>query len=383
MTARRREADHDLRSRAVRSTRPARKFVVGLSTLALTVASFIPAATSASAAPTAVTIAEAKAQIEQLQVESSGIDQQWLGVKEELDAGRAKLTRKQADVAVQTAKVARVKRQVGQVALAQFQNRNVDTAAQIFFNSDSDNFMSQISTVEKVTENQNTVLQDFQEQQAALAELKHSSETDLATLAEQEEQLAALRAESDAKVAESKKVLARLTEAERAAIAAAEKKAADEAKKKAEAAAAAAERTVSGAGAGSTSATTGTTSGTAAVSGSSRGAKAMSFAKAQVGKPYQLGAAGPDKFDCSGLTSKAWAAAGVTLPRTSQSQIGVGRSVSRSELQAGDLVFYYSDISHVALYVGGGQIVHAPNSRSSVKYADVDSMPWAGARRPG
>ena len=360
-----------------------RKSVIGLSTLALTVASFIPATTSASAAPTAVTIAEAKAQIEQLEVEASAIDQEWVGVKQELDAGRAKLAAKQVDVKVQTAKVAQVKRQVGQVALAQFQNRNVDTAAQIFFNSDSDNFMSQISTVEKVSENQNTVLQDFQEQQAALAELQHSSETDLATLAEQEKQLAALRAESDAKVAESKKVLARLTEAERAAIAAAEKKAADEARAKAEAAEKASSTGSGTTSTGTTSTTTDTTSGTAAVSGSSRGAKAVAFAKSQLGKPYRFGATGPAAYDCSGLTGAAWKAAGVTLPRTSQTQIGVGRSVSRDALQPGDLVFYYSGITHVALYVGGGQIIHAPNSRSSVKYADVDSMPWAGARRPG
>ncbi|SDS06432.1 Cell wall-associated hydrolase, NlpC family [Friedmanniella luteola] len=382
MTSHRREADHDLR--AVRATRTVRKSVIGLSTLALTVATFLPGASTASAAPTAVTIAEAKAQIEQLEVESAAIDQEWVGVKEQLDAGRAKLARKQADVRTQTAKVARVKRQVGQVALAQFQNRNVDTAAQIFFNSDSDNFMSQISTVEKVSENQNTVLQDFQEQQAALAELQHSSETDLATLTEQEKKLAELRADSDAKVAESKKVLARLTAAERAAIAAAEKKAAEEAKKKAEAAAASSSSTTTtGSTSGSTTTTPDTTSGTSAVSGSSRGAKAVSFAKAQLGKPYRFGATGPAAYDCSGLTGAAWKAAGVTLPRTSQSQIGAGRSVSRSELQPGDLVFYYSGISHVALYVGNGQIIHAPNSRSSVKYADVDSMPWAGARRPG
>lgn len=383
MTSRRREADHDdQRCRAVRSTRTLRKSVIGLSTLALTVASFLPATSTATAAPKAVTIAEAKAQIEQLEVEAAAIDQEWVGVKEQLDAGRAKLARKQVDVKVQTARVARVKRQVGQVALAQFQNRNVDTAAQIFFNSDSDTFMSQISTVEKVSENQNTVLQDFQEQQAALAELQHSSETDLATLAEQEEELAALRADSDAKVAESKKVLARLTAAERAAIAAAEKAAAAEAKRKAEAAAAK-DAAAGGTGKGATTGSSAGGSSGAADSGSSRGAKALAFARAQLGKAYRFGAVGPDAYDCSGLTGSAWKAAGVTLPRTSQDQIGVGRSVSRSELQAGDLVFYYDDISHVALYVGNGQIIHAPNSRSSVKYADVDSMPWAGARRPG
>jgi len=358
--------------------------VIGLSTLALTVATFVPGASTASAAPAAVTIAEAKAQIEQLQVEASAIDQEYAGVKEQLDAGRAKLVRKQADVKTQTAKVARVKRQVGQVALAQFQNRNVDTAAQIFFNSDSDTFMSQISTVEKVSENQNTVLQDFQEQQAVLAELQHSSETDLASLTQQEKQLARLRADSDAKVTQSKQVLARLTAEERAAIAAAEKKAADEAKAKAEAALQASKAARQAAGKPTASrAAGGQTSGTAAVSGSSRGAAAAAFARSQLGKPYRFGSAGPDAYDCSGLTGAAWKAAGVTLPRTSQTQIGAGRSVSRNELQPGDLVFYYSGVSHVGLYVGGGQIIHSPNPRKSVEYASVDSMPWAGARRPG
>ena len=352
-----------------------RKSVIGLSTLALTVATFLPGASTASAAPTAVTVAEAKAQIEQLEVEASAIDQEYVGVKEQLDAGRAKLARKQADLKAQAAKVARVKKQVGQVALAQFQNRNVDTAAQIFFNSDSDNFMSQISTVEKVSENQNTVLQDFQEQQAKLAELRHSSETDLASLAEQEKKLAELRAESEAKITESKQVLARLTAAERAAIAAAEKKAAAEAKAKAEAAArktnAPADRTNDD------------TAGPTATATSSRGATAVAFAKRQLGKAYRFGSAGPDAYDCSGLTGAAWKAAGVTLPRTSQTQFGAGRSVSRSDLQPGDLVFYYGGLSHVGIYVGGGQIVHAPNPRNRVEYASVDSMPMAGARRPG
>src|SRR4051812_41737938 len=153
-------------------TRTARKSLVGLSTLALTVATFaLPGGLAATAAPVAVTVPEAKAQIDQLEVEAEALDQQYVGVKEQLDQGRAKLQRKQDDVEDQTRKVARIRLQVGQVAIAQFQNRNVDTAAQIFFNSDTDDFLSQISTVEKVSQNQNRVLQDYQEQQAQLAEL--------------------------------------------------------------------------------------------------------------------------------------------------------------------------------------------------------------------
>ena len=383
LTGRRREADHDdARSRAVRTTRTLRKSLIGLSTLALTAATFaLPGGPTAMAAPTAVTVAEAKAQIEQLEVEAEAIDQEYVGVKEQLDQGRARLTRKQADVEDQADKVAAIKRQVGQVALAQFQNRNVDTAAQIFFNSDTDDFLSQISTVEKVSQNQNTVLQDFQEQQAELAELEHSSETDLAALTEQEKQLAKLRADSEQKIAESKKVLERLTAAERAAIAAAEKKAAEEAKAQAERAG----TTKSATADNKSESTSDDTSGTAAVTGSGRGATALAFARKQLGKPYSFGAAGPSAFDCSGLTGAAWKAAGVTLPRTSQAQIRVGKPVAKGDLQAGDLVFFYSSTapSHVALYVGNGVILHAPRPGKSVEYSKLAYMPFSGARRPG
>ena len=117
MTSCRREADHDdARPDAVRKNRAVRRSLIGLSTLALTVATFLPGQMSATAAPTAVTVAEAKAQIEQLEVEAEALDQEYVGVKEQLDRGRAKLQRKQEDVKEQTEKVADIKLQVGQVA---------------------------------------------------------------------------------------------------------------------------------------------------------------------------------------------------------------------------------------------------------------------------
>ena len=372
-------------------SRALRRSVVALGTAALTTVVFaFPGATPAVAAPTALTIAEAKAQIEQLEVEAEVIAQEYVGVKDQIDQGRAKLTAKKSDVEEQAARVEQIKRQVGRVALAQFQNRNVDTAAKIFFTSDdSDNFLSQVSTMEKVSENQNNVLQDFQEQQAQLADLEHSTQTDLAVLTEQEKQLAELRADSQKKVAESKKVLARLTEAERAALAAAEKAAREAAKKLAEDALedAAAGSSTPKASDGAPKASDGApkNDAPAATGASGRGATALAYARKQLGKPYRFAAAGPDAFDCSGLTSKAWASAGVTLPRTAAQQIGVGRSVAKSDLQAGDLVFFYSSTapSHVALYVGNGTILHAPRSGKPVQYTSLDSMPFTGARRPG
>ncbi|MGH8868064.1 MAG: C40 family peptidase, partial [Actinomycetes bacterium] len=111
-------------------------------------------------------------------------------------------------------------------------------------------------------------------------------------------------------------------------------------------------------------------------------ATAVDFAYAQLGDAYVWGATGPDAWDCSGLTMGAWGAAGVSLPHSSSMQYSAGRPVSRSELQPGDLVFYYSPISHVAIYVGNGQIIHAANSSEPVKTDPVGLMPYAGAVRP-
>ncbi|HEY5820538.1 MAG TPA: NlpC/P60 family protein [Propionibacteriaceae bacterium] len=341
--------------------------VIGLSSMALTTAIFaIPAGLPAAADP-ALTVAEAKAQIDQLETDAAAIDQDYAGVQDQIDQGKAKLVQKQADVKAQTVKVAQMKLQVGQVALAKFQNRDLDTAAQLFFTEDTEGFLSQISTVEKVSDNQNTVLQNFQDEQANLADLEHSNETDLAALEAKEAELKTLRASSDKKVADAKAVLAKLTSAEQEAIAAEKKKAAAEA-------AAAAEGGVDP-----------TTDDTSALAGSTRGAKALAFAKKQLGKPYRFGATGPGSYDCSGLTGAAWRAAGVSLSRTSQTQFHDGRAVSKSELQPGDLVFFYSSTrpTHVALYAGNGMVIHAPKPGSSVSYIKMQYMPFTGARRPG
>jgi peptidoglycan DL-endopeptidase CwlO len=119
----------------------------------------------------------------------------------------------------------------------------------------------------------------------------------------------------------------------------------------------------------------------AAVSG--RAQIAVSYALAQVGDPYVYGAAGPDSFDCSGLTMAAWAAAGVSIPHSASMQSAAGTPVSLSALMPGDLVFYYSPISHVAMYIGNGQVVHAPHTGSVVQVVPLNSMPIAMAVRIG
>jgi cell wall-associated NlpC family hydrolase len=101
---------------------------------------------------------------------------------------------------------------------------------------------------------------------------------------------------------------------------------------------------------------------------------AVNTALAQVGDPYVWGAGGPDAFDCSGLTQYAYSAAGVALPHSSGMQSQMGAAVSTGDLQPGDLLFYYSPTSHVAMYIGNGQMVHASTSGSPVKVVAFDSM---------
>ncbi|HST66555.1 MAG TPA: NlpC/P60 family protein [Mycobacteriales bacterium] len=111
--------------------------------------------------------------------------------------------------------------------------------------------------------------------------------------------------------------------------------------------------------------------------------KAVQTALAQIGDPYVWAAAGPDQFDCSGLTSYAWAAAGVSLPHSSSQQYGYGTHISRSQVRAGDLVFFYSPISHVGIAINNTQMVHASTFGVPVKIASIDSSPFVGATRLG
>ena len=108
---------------------------------------------------------------------------------------------------------------------------------------------------------------------------------------------------------------------------------------------------------------------------------ALSTAMSQIGKPYSYGADGPSAFDCSGLVSYAFSKAGKDVPRSSSAQASAGTEVSKSNLKPGDLVFFYKPVSHVGIYAGDGQVVHASTSGQPVKVSDMDAMPFNSARR--
>jgi cell wall-associated NlpC family hydrolase len=109
--------------------------------------------------------------------------------------------------------------------------------------------------------------------------------------------------------------------------------------------------------------------------------KAVDTARAQVGKPYEYGAAGPGSYDCSGLTQYAYRAAGIELPHSSRSQSEMGTPVARANLRPGDLVFFYEPVSHVGIYIGNGQMVDAGNEETGVVQRSVDMEGYNTARR--
>ena len=109
---------------------------------------------------------------------------------------------------------------------------------------------------------------------------------------------------------------------------------------------------------------------------------AVNTALAQRGDMYLYGATGPDRFDCSGLTQFAYKAAGVSIPRTSRLQSTFGAPVAKADLKPGDLVFFYSPVSHVGMYIGNGQMVHSSSAGKPVSVVSLDAMPsFAGGRR--
>jgi cell wall-associated NlpC family hydrolase len=114
-----------------------------------------------------------------------------------------------------------------------------------------------------------------------------------------------------------------------------------------------------------------------------KGEIALAFAKKQLGDRYVRNGAGPNGWDCSGLTMKAWKAAGVKLPHSASKQYRIGKKISKSQLRPGDTVFFYPGIKHVALYAGNGNVIHAPHPGKKVSYIKMKYMPYMGARRPG
>ena len=334
----------------------------------------IPGAGQADPAPT---ISQVRAQVHDLQEQAEMAAESANELRDQVKEIRTQLVVLNADVTRQQKAVDERRAQVGQFAAAQYRAGGIDTTTQLFLAKAPDDFLARLSTTESVNQQQAGSLATLAAEQKKLDEKKAAEKAELQRLAQAKESSDAKYKEAAEKLREGKALLARLTERERQRLAAI-----DAAQERRQAAAVRASRDEQRESQPSQTQTQTQTQTDVPASG--RGAVALAFAKAQLGKPYVFGAAGPNAYDCSGLTMAAWAAAGVSLPHSSRNQYySVSTKVSISDLRPGDLVIFYSTMHHVAIYAGNGMVIHAPHTGSVVKYEQMSYMPFAGAVRPG
>lgn len=348
----------------------------------------VPSPGSAEPGPRIVDVQE---RVDRLYHEAEVASERFNTGREELTDARAELRTLRAELAAQEARVTRMRDHLGAMVAVQAQSSPLSTAADLLAADDADAFLSGMAAVQTYNEQQAVLVGAYRREAAQLADQRERMSTSVAGIADDVADLQEAKAEVDAKSAEAEALLDRLRAERRERIearraAAAEAEAAQAARvAEAEAARVAAAARVSRSATGERPPTTSTAPAPApaAPAASGSGSVAADFALGQVGDAYVFGAAGPSSWDCSGLTMVAWGAAGVSLPHSAAMQSGMGTPVSIDQLQPGDLVFYYSPVSHVGMYVGNGQLVHAANPSSPVEVVPVDSMPITGMRRIG
>ncbi|GAB3817913.1 C40 family peptidase [Tessaracoccus terricola] len=336
----------------------------------------------AAADPEAV--ARAKADLDRIQQEASAIDQLIIEAIVRAEESEEKLAQVKADLGAKEAKVDAMAADLGALAVIQFQSGGFDLTAQLLTSDSETSFLSSLATIQNETDRSNADLQALQVGQTEVERLRSEAErTDAALKADlaAQQQLAA---EYDEKEAEAEAVYKRLDAEEKERLRQLElerQRQQEEADRRAAQAAAQASRDRDTTGEASDAGQAAAAAPVAAGNASSRALGAVAAAKAQVGKRYRWGTSGPNTFDCSGLTSYAYRQVGINITRSSRGQSGLGTKVAKSDLQPGDLVFYYSPISHVGIYIGNGKIVDAANPRSGVRITSLNSMPYTTARR--
>ncbi|MFH8367319.1 NlpC/P60 family protein [Streptomyces sp. NPDC018031] len=269
---------------------------------------------------------------------------------------RRDANRIQDRVARDQERVNRMRDALGALAGAQYRSGGIDPGVALLLTSDPESYLEKAGTLERIGNRQSGRLHALRTALRELRQQRAEATGKLAEIAESRAVAARHKKSVQRKLATARRVLGALSAGERAAYAQVSR--------------------TGGHGAGELPAVP-------EPSGASgRGTAALLAARQAVGSPYAWGQAGPTAFDCSGLTQWAYQRAGVAIPRTSQAQRHAGRTVPLSQARPGDLVVYRSDASHVGMYAGGGQVIHAPYPGARVRYDPVGMMPIASVTRP-
>ena len=287
-----------------------------------------------------------QSRVDKLYHQAEQASERYNNARLEMKKAQTRLTALQDDLDRQQTKVDDVRSQVAKAVVSQYQGQALSSTTQVLLSENPDAFLNQLTTVSEYNDQQSQMMADFAVQAKQLEMRQAAAQRELDRIAATKKELGQEKAEIDDKAAKAKELLGKLKD-----------------------------RAASASRSGARVPVN--------VPASGRAGAAVSYAMSQVGDAYVYGASGPSAYDCSGLTMMAWAQAGVSLPHSSSGQMGSGAPVSQSQLQPGDLVFYYSPVSHVGMYIGNGMIVHAANPGDGVTTAPVNSMPYSGAVRPG
>ncbi|WP_329495444.1 NlpC/P60 family protein [Kitasatospora herbaricolor] len=303
---------------------------------------------------------QVRAQLDQLYQEAEQATQRYDGAKEQTEALQKQVTALQDEVARRAAAMDAGRERLGELAAEQYRGGGFPPGLQLALSDDPRQFLQRAGMLDQAGAVERQALAEFGRQRLALDTSTAEARLRLADLDARQRELAAEKATVQDRLGRAQALLARLTAEQRGSL--------DRASRDGS-------RTDLDPGPDQD-----VDPGAPVASG--RAVEAIAFARAQLGKPYVWGATGPGSYDCSGLVQAAWAAAGVSLPRTTYDQIDAARRVPRDQLQPGDLVFFYSGVTHVGLYTGGGRMIHAPHPGAPVRYESIDVMPFAGAVRP-
>ncbi|MET7382423.1 NlpC/P60 family protein [Streptomyces sp. NPDC005526] len=331
-----------------RPKQPSRARVTVLTTAAA--AAVAISAQAANAAPSAKPSKdEVKAKVDALYEQAEQATEKFNGAKEKQEKLQKEISTIQDNVARGQEELNKLRDGLGSMAAGQYRTGGIDPSVQLFLSSDPDDYLDKASTLDQLSSQQVDALKKIQDKQRELAQERAEAAEKLKDLASTRTELGKKKTEVQSKLAEAQKLLNSMTAKEKAELAAEQARATR-----------ASERSV-------------LDGNTPPASG--RAGAAFSAAQSKIGSPYVYGATGPSSFDCSGLTSWAYAQAGVSIPRTSQAQANIGtRIYSQSQLQVGDLVFFFNDIHHVGLYAGNGQILHAPRTGTVVRYESMSTI---------
>ncbi|MFJ8789754.1 NlpC/P60 family protein [Streptomyces sp. NPDC102462] len=333
-----------------RPKQPSRTRVTVLTTAAA--AAVALSSQAANAAPSEkLSKDEVKAKVDKLYEQAEQATEKFNGAKEKQEKLQKEISTIQDNVARGQEDLNKLRDGLGTMASAQYRSGGIDPSVQLFLSSDPDDYLDKASTLDQLSGQQVEALKKIQDKQRELAQDRAEATDKLKDLAATRTELGKKKKEVQGKLAEAQRLLNTLTAKEKADLAA----------KEARANRSASERVDLG----------------NTTSASGRAAAAFSAAQSKIGSPYVYGATGPSSFDCSGLTSWAYAQAGVGIPRTSQAQASAGQRIySQSDLKVGDLVLFYGDLHHVGLYAGNGQVLHAPRTGTVVRYESINNMPF-------